>query len=692
MLKKWCFICILGCCICSNLYPQSAWMEWKEQVDGEESITFMQEQYEELSELAEHPFNINTATKEQLEMLPFLSDKMIENILYYLYKYGPMLTKNELLGVEGMDIQTHRFLEDFIYIGPSEEKDEFPSFRNIWKYNKQELLTRVDFPVNKKAGYAGYPEGILQESPNKKYIGDPFYQNIRYKFQYKDRIFFGFTAEKDAGEPFFSEHNRKGYDFYSASLFLKDFGRIKSLVLGNYRASFGYGMAMNMGFSMGKASSLASMNRSGKGLAKYTSTNEADYLQGGGVCLALSKRWEVSAFYSFRNQDAHVEDMFIRTLKTDGYHRLKKDMEKKNTMNNHLVGCNLSYEGKYMEYGLTAVYNVFNKVLNPELRLYNRYYPRGRYFYNVGANYKLFLHRLVLSGELAFDKSGALAMLHSLSYSPSVYTTLVFMNRYYDKRYQSLYANGFGENSRTQNELGFYIGLESSLLSKYKLLTYVDFFYFPWYRYQVDKRKTAGMEVVFQLSYSHSNSLDMLIKYSCKNKARNFTSGEKKYVLPNVRQRFHGQVSFAWKEWMNVKGVAEYIRSSYWKQKPSDGYVGSITLKLGTERSLLRGSVSASLFHTDDYASRAYLYEPGLLYAFSMASFYGKGNRLALNMNWRWKKLLTIQAKWGWTHYRDRNLIGAGTEEIQGNNKFDLQLQVRLKFFGLPHRKNRNIP
>ena len=51
----------------------------------------------------------------------------------------------------------------------------------------------------------------------------------------------------------------------------------------------------------------------------------------------------------------------------------------------------------------------------------------------------------------------------------------------------------------------------------------------------------------------------------------------------------------------------------------------------------------SSCFFTDDYASRIYLYEPGLLYAFSMISFYGKGTRLALNMNWRWKKAIKAQ-------------------------------------------------
>ena len=64
--------------------------------------------------------------------------------------------------------------------------------------------------------------------------------------------------------------------------------------------------------------------------------------------------------------DGIVDNQFIRSLKKDGYHRLYREFEKKNTLTNQLVGSNLNYNGKYCELGLTAVYNVFNKPLNPE--------------------------------------------------------------------------------------------------------------------------------------------------------------------------------------------------------------------------------------------------------------------------------------------------------------------------------------
>lgn len=221
MLIRTFIVCVLVSYIVTDLQAQSNWVEWKEDISETEDISNWQEQYEFLSELAEHPFNINTVTKEQLEQLPFLSDQMIENILYYIYKYGPMVSKKELLGIEGMDWQTRKFLEDFIYIGEAEkEKDKF-WWKDVLKYNKQELLTRVDIPLYMKSGYADYNEKLLEKYPNRKYYGDPLYHNLRYRFQFRNQLYMGFTAEKDAGEPFFCRYNKKGTIFILLISFYK---------------------------------------------------------------------------------------------------------------------------------------------------------------------------------------------------------------------------------------------------------------------------------------------------------------------------------------------------------------------------------------------------------------------------------------------------------------------------------------
>lgn len=662
------------------LYSQSQWMDWQENITDDESVYSWQEEYEELIELAENPFNINTVTKSQLKQLPFLSDRVIDNIIKYVEKYGPLVSKKELLGIEDMDWQTRLFLEDFIYIGP-EEKDNYFSFKRMLKYNKQELTTRVDIPFTQKAGYADYPESVLMEKPNKKYYGDPLYTNLRYRFEYNKQIYFGLTAEKDAGEPFFRLYNKKGYDFYSAYLYINDMGRFSHIAIGNYKASYGYGLVINMGFSMGKTASSSSLRRTGSGISKYTSTGEYNFLQGFSAGYRLTDRWNISAFYSFRNMDALVDNMFIKSLKTDGYHRLYKDMEKRNTIHNNLIGCNLNYNGKYYEYGLTAVYNSFSKVLNPDYKPYNKYYPRGKDFFNAGLYYKLFFNKLMFSGETAVDKKGTLATINSLCYSPSVDTDITVINRYYDKRYQSIYASAFGENSRVQNELGLYIGLETSAIPKIKFLSYIDLFYFPWMRYRVDAARTSGMEGVLQLSYSHSNSLSMLIKYSYKNKAQNYdNSKDERYVLPYIRQRLRYQMNYLFDENNTLKFMADYTNTGYWRQRRTNGFLLSASANAGLKTVPLKFSVSGGWFSTDDYNSRVYLYEPGLLYAFSMMSFYGKGFRTGLKVQYNILKNLSLQVKYGWTHYMDRNTISSGPEEIQGNNKSDIQFQLRYKW------------
>ena len=96
-------------------------------------------------------------------------------------------------------------------------------------------------------------------------MGYAFYHNFRYTFRYSDKVYVGLTAEKDAGEPFFTGKNKKGYDYYSPYLLIRDMGRLKTLALGNYRLNYGYGLVMNTDFNMGKTT----MNYDGVDIVIY---------------------------------------------------------------------------------------------------------------------------------------------------------------------------------------------------------------------------------------------------------------------------------------------------------------------------------------------------------------------------------------------------------------------------------------
>ena len=93
----------------------------------------------------------------------------------------------------------------------------------------------------------------------------------------------------------------------------------------------------------------------------------------------------------------------------------------------------------------------------------------------------------------------------------------------------------------------------------------------------------------------------------------------------------------------------------------------------------LQATVQGGYFHTDDYASRIYTYERGLLYAFSFPAYFGEGLHYALflraDMGQRWMLI----AKLSVTDYFDRDHISSGLQQIDRSSKADLELQLRLK-------------
>ena len=70
--------------------------------------------YDLLCDIANHPININQATKEDLEQLPFLSDQQIEDIMEYLFRYHSMQSLGELYMIPSLGYTYARLLSYFI--------------------------------------------------------------------------------------------------------------------------------------------------------------------------------------------------------------------------------------------------------------------------------------------------------------------------------------------------------------------------------------------------------------------------------------------------------------------------------------------------------------------------------------------------------------------------------------------------
>ncbi|HZH96893.1 MAG TPA: hypothetical protein VEY06_13460, partial [Flavisolibacter sp.] len=89
-------------------------------------------------------------------------------------------------------------------------------------------------------------------------------------------------------------------------------------------------------------------------------------------------------------------------------------------------------------------------------------------------------------------------------------------------------------------------------------------------------------------------------------------------------------------------------------------------------------------FETGGYNSRLYAYESDVLYGYSIPPFFDKGFRYYFNASVHVSKKLTCWLKWAQTIYQDKAIIGSGLEEIKGNRKSEIKVQMQYIFNNNP--------
>lgn len=653
---------LLALCLClpNLLLAQEINLLLEEQLeelaDDDETVN-----YDDLLQELSQPIDLNNATKEQLERLPFLSDQQIENILAYIYVHGPMQTMYELQLVEDMDRRTIQLLLPFIQVDTPIQEKHFPKVRNIAKRGKHEVLTRLDIPFYKRKGY------------EQKYLGTPQYHSLRYQFAYGDYVQAGLTAEKDAGEPLFKQHNKYGYDHYGFYIMLRNLGRVKALALGDYKLSFGQGLTLASSFRLGKGYSLATAETRSTGIRRHASFDEIGYFRGIATTITLLKGLDLSAFYSYRKMDGILKNGMISSITKTGLHRSQTEADRKGALSMQMAGGHLTFHQNRFDVGITGLWYGFNKEYLPRLSGYAAYKLHGKDFYNVGVDYQLRLRNINIAGEVAKGKKGW-AALNRLIYQPSQNYKLMLVHRYYRHDYWAYFANAFNDGGSVQNENGWYIAAEASPIAHFRFFGSIDLVSYPWWKYRISKPSKA-FEGRLRVEWLPTSQLSMFVNYRYKRRERDVTGMNGGLTLPTYHHQVRYRLSYQTDKLL-LRTTADW--NVFTQQQHSYGW--QVTQLAGLQFWKMKLHLQATYFHTDDYDARVYGYEKGLLYTFYSPSFSGKGMRYSAHLRLDLGKTFMLIAKFGQTHYFDREVISSGDDQIAGSNKTDLQLQARMKF------------
>ena len=650
----------------ADIFEQYA-AETEEEMDFE---TF----YEELMEVAENPIVLNLATKEQLEKLPFLSDIQIENILSYRYSFGSFNSIFELQLVEGLDMTDIRRMLPFVLLGESQLKTKKIYKNDLLKYGKNQMFLRFDKGIESKSGYQS-----IQDEAESAYLGSSLYNSVKYQYRFKDRIKAGLTMEKDAGEQF-SGNSHKGYDFYSFYTQLNDIAGFKTIVVGDFRASFGQGLVLGSAFGMGKSSYVLKTNTVGNGLKKYSSTNESSYFRGVGATIKFGKL-DLTAFYSNRNIDADTAGGSFQSIYKTGLHRTPAELEKKATVNEQIAGLNASLMFRNTQVGFTLVQTRLNQSLIPEFSAYNHFYFTGNKQSSAGINYRARWHKFNFFGETAVSEKLSMATINGLSFSPHSQVSVVILQRYFSPEYDTFYANTFSESSRVNNESGIYFGAEIRPYKRWKIAAYADSYRFQWPKFGVDA-PSLGQDYLCQLDFVSRKDLSMFWRIKFEEKFENASNSEDVMasIVPLQKASFRYQLSYSYRGF-SCRNIIEGNMT----EKGNSGYKYGVTALQDVSYSFsnlpLKVDVRYQFFDAVYYDNRFYSYEKDILYAFSIPMYYGKGSRYYLNIKYDLTNSISLWCKFAQTVYADgRESISSGKEEIKGNRKSDVRFMLRWEF------------
>jgi hypothetical protein len=609
--------------------------------------------------LTQYPLNLNSATREQLEKVVFLTPYQIENLHSYIYEYGQILTIYELTAVKGFDAQVIRWLSAFVTTEEADTAVYEKYERTKRNYGRTEMLARTARVLEKQKAYS-----------DGKYAGSAWQVLTKYRYE-NNKLKLNLTYEKDAGEQFWDVVHQQP-EYLSGSLLLQCEGVLKELILGDFRANFGQGLGLWQDQSFGKSQMVLSGVKSVSGFKRHTSALEYNFFRGAAATFERS-RYRMLIFGSYKGMDASFENGSVTSMGQTGYHRTASEQNRRNALHEGAFGFRGERRGNSFKSGISYHSVVYDE---PVFHFGNQ---------AVGASHLLsadglFVTRnFMLWGELAFDRQLNEAVNVGISLYPDTRFAVQLQGRLFHPDFSAVYSAPFSETGKAENEQGMYLGFEWLAVKGLKVQSYLDFFRFVAPRYLVDM-PSSGADMLCFLTYEANRELIFSAKFKYKQKEKNFDSGgSTNWVLPYQKTNIRFEVLS--KPWATVrcKSRVEAVFSDGSGVNEAGYFVAQDVLyDSGNSKWSIDGRVA--FFSTGSFNTAVYAYEPDVLYAFSIPVYYGKGMRYLVSLNYKINNTLRVYLKCGQFNYTGQSTIGSGDSEINSNRKTDFKVQLIAKF------------
>lgn len=648
---------------------------------------------EALTRLARNPLDVNRASAEALSALPQLSPALAQRIVQRRSEQGGVASLDDLVSIDGIDASRLRALRPYLIVGgdtAGEASGPYPSppaLDTVVSHLEGSFMQRMTRDLDPGRGFQ-------DDSSRTTVPGSPARLTTRLRLHYDRRVQLALTLDKDPGEAlrWDPQTDTYGFDHIAGNFALRDFGRLETLVVGDFTAQYGQGVALWHGLTFGKGRDPVSpLVRSGRGIVPFQSTSENRFFRGVAGTLALTPELSVSGFVSRRHRDATLDSsratapsadapIPARTLSTGGRHRTDRELRRKNTFGLTTLGGALEYQAANLHLGLTGYRSHFDRPLRPSDAPYRRFDVSGTRTAMMSAFATAFVDDYTLFGEVARSPSGVFGGLAGASLDHEAGVQALLLGRYFPPPFQGLYNSAVGESGSTQNEIGVYTGLRLRISKRWRIGAYVDQYRFPWLRFGVP-RPTTGLDTRVVVEYEPRPWLSSYVQMRAEREGAGTEGhGPGHRLLEQVqtehRQSIRWHTEYTFSDALTLRTRLQGSRFATETDAPSYGVLLYQGLRL-QPLSSLQLDARLTFFDTDGYAARLYAYEHDLLYSFSVPVLFGRGHRSYLLAQYTPTPAVTFEAKYGVTWYPHRQTIGSGLSATEGNRVRELRLQVR---------------
>lgn len=623
-----------------------------------------------------HPINLNNTTPEQLKNLVFLSPLQISNIFSHIKANGKFIDVLELQTVADFDIETIQRLLPFVTLNQQDLADKI-TFRNMRVLADNDLVLRFGRVLEKPKGFT--------DLPGSRYLGSQEHFLFRYKYNFSNRISASLIMEKDAGEYFIKGEKQLLLDYQSFHIGLYNTGKFRKIILGDYTLQFGQGLTLWTGFSFGKAPDVASIAKKDVGLKAYTSSNEYSFLRGAATTILVLKHLEFTPFASFRNLNAGLtldsnKREVVTTVNETGLHRTANEIENKNSIIQQVYGGIIQYQKDNLSIGAIVYHSKYSKDFITGTQPYRHHNFTGNKLTNMGLNYNYTYKNIYFFGEAGKSLNSGFAYLNGALISLSSKISAVLLHRNYQSNYHNFFNQATAETSEAFNEKGFYVGLNITPVKAWNISVYADYFEFPWLKFRIDA-PSKGHEVLGQLTYTPTKTFKAFLRYKSELKQQNTDLEVPINFLDDVKKEsYRGDVSWKLNKTISFQNRLEVSQFKKGNTKAEYGYMVYQDVAYTPNLSKINGNIRVAYFNTPTYNSRIYAYEDDVLYNFTFGMYSGNGFRTYANIKYKLIKKVHFWVRYALFLYNDVETVGSGLDEIKGNKKTDVKLQIRYQF------------